>query len=262
MSVWDAYEDRVTVHGCSQRQSYLNREKHLIREKMKNSLAYHSVIIDGNKRDVTIDNCDNLNEKFIFALPGEELYIGGIVEWMENMWLITELDANTTVYYKAKMVQCNYLLKWVDNNGQICEQWAVVEDGTKYMTGEIEDRKFIVTKGDARIAIRLPANHNTNMMDRTTRFLIDDTIGFGDSNGDALAFGLTKPLKVGHTYNGHGIYAFVCSECQRTDDDNVELGIADYYKYYNKDGTRKVSEESKGGDVSDIEETNERKVWI
>ena len=53
------------------------------------------------------------------------------MHWMDNYWLITERDADTTVYTRAKMIQCNHLLKWVSDDNTIHEQWCIIEDGTK-----------------------------------------------------------------------------------------------------------------------------------
>lgn len=68
-------------------------------------------------------------------------------------------------------------------------------------------------------------------MDRTTRFIIDDP----DCH-EHLAYVLTKPLRMGSVYNQNGVFSFVMQECQTTDDDNLELLVADYYKYYPKNG--------------------------
>ena len=51
------------------------------------------------------------------------------------------------------------------------------------------------------------------------------------------AYLLTKPLKVGKTYNGHGVYSFVLQEVVSTDNDNFELGIANYYLHFPKEDT-------------------------
>lgn len=65
---------------------------------------------------------------------------GNIIYWDGNYWIVEERDANTTIYTKAKLRQCNHLLKWVDpESKQIIEQWCYIEDGTKYLTGELED---------------------------------------------------------------------------------------------------------------------------
>ena len=132
METWDSYEERMTVRGKTRRGSSLTREQRMLRDKLRHSLSFHKdVIVDGEIQDVAIINSDNLDTKFIYSLPGEDIRHGAYVEWMENVWLVIEKDYNTEVYTKAKMQQCNYLLKWVDDDDVIHEQWCVVEDGTK-----------------------------------------------------------------------------------------------------------------------------------
>lgn len=128
MDAWTQYE---AAHNRDLRTVRLDREKHLLLTKLHNSLSYHTVMIDGVSQSVAITNTDNLDTKHIFSLPGEDLPHGGYVEWMDNHWLITERDANSEVYTKCVMLQCNYLLKWVDVDDVIHEQWCIVEDGTK-----------------------------------------------------------------------------------------------------------------------------------
>lgn len=139
MSVWDTYANRVNLHGTTRREIAFNREADRLRRMLPDSLSYHLAIVDGVERNVAIINSDNLNEKKMFSMPGEDFDCGGLVEWMDNHWLITEKDANNELYTRVKLLQCNYVLKWVDEDHIIREQWCVVEDGTKYLTGEMED---------------------------------------------------------------------------------------------------------------------------
>lgn len=148
MTAWAAYEARADVHGRTRRQTALRREIHDLNKRVPDTLSYHTVemfdcfhgynISDRQMQskymfdqNVAIINSDNLNEKFIISMPGEDIQNGSLVHWMDQHWLVTERDANTTVYTKAKLLQCNYLLKWVTVDGDIIEQWCVVEDGTK-----------------------------------------------------------------------------------------------------------------------------------
>lgn len=250
MSVWDTYEKRIEAHGTSKRNAALIRESRMLSSKTKDSLSYHSVLIDGTERNVSIINSDNLNEKTMCSLPGEDFICGGLVEWADNRWLIVEKDANNEVYTKVKLLQCNFLLKWVDDQDIIHEQWCVIEDGTKYLTGEYEDRNFVVTRGDSRIAMTIAKNEHTVKFGRENRFLIDDPDSF-----EKNAYLLTKPLKVGKTYNGQGIYSFVLQEVVSTDDDDMELGIADYYKHFPKQ-----DDSNKDDNVSDND--TGKKVWL
>ncbi len=224
MSVWSDYE---YLNNKTRRDARLEREKHLLLSKMQHSLSFHHVLIDGESRDVAITNTDNLDTKHIYSLPGEDIPHGGYVEWMDNHWLVTERDANSEIYTKAIMLQCNYLLKWIDDDDVIHEQWCIVEDGTKYLTGEYEDRNFVVTRGDSRIAVTIARNEFTSKLGRKNRFLIDDP-----NSPEILAYALTKPLKLNNVFNDNGVYKFVLQEVNTTDLDNQELRIADYYAHF------------------------------
>lgn len=131
MSVWDTYLNRIETHGGTKRNATLVREQRLLLNKAKDSLSFHTVIVDGVPRSASVINSDNLNEKTMLSLPGEDFSCGGYVEWANDHWLITEKDANNEVYTKVKLLQCNFLLRWVDDKNIIHEQWCVIEDGTK-----------------------------------------------------------------------------------------------------------------------------------
>ena len=243
MDVWSQYEERSALRGDGRRDAHLRREERDIYTRLPDNLSYTKAVVydpeDGwnvptddvtgsaIQMDVAIINSDNLNEKTIMAMPGQEIVNGSLVHWMNQYWLVTEQDANNTVYRRSKMLQCNYLLKWIDEDHVIHEQWCVVEDGTKYLTGEYEDRNFVVTRGDSRIAITIAKNKHTVKLNRQSRFLVDDLDGT-----HMMAFALTKPLKFAGVYGGKGVYKFVLQEVNTTDDDNEELGIADYYKHF------------------------------
>lgn len=131
MDTWETYSMRLMDLGGTVRNTALTQEQSMLTYMLRDSLSYHQVTIDNIPQSVAIINSDNLNEKMIFSLPGEELICGGLVYWMNNYWLITEVDANVEVYTRAKLLQCNHLLKWVSPDGKIHKQWSVVEDGTK-----------------------------------------------------------------------------------------------------------------------------------
>lgn len=232
MSAWDEYESRIDVRGGNKRNASKRREIHNILSHLPDNMSYTDVTIDGIPQTVAIINSDNLDEKTILSLPGEDIKHGGLVEWMDNRWLVIEKDANRTLYTRAKLQQCNYLLRWVSEDLVIHEQWCYVEDGTKYLTGELEDRQFIVTRGDARIAITLARTEASAKLNRENRFIVDDPL-----STKMMAFQLTKPIKLNNVYNDEGVFKFVLQEVTATSFDNFELRIADYYKYFPKEHT-------------------------
>lgn len=267
MSSFDLYAERMRVRGVTRRDTALQREQRMINDKLRHSLSFHHAMLDGVDREVAIINTDNLDTKMIYSMPGDDIAHGAYVDWMNQMWLVIEKDYNTEVYTRAKMQQCNYLLKWVDDDHIIHEQWAVVEDGTKYLTGEYEDRSFIITRGDSRIAITLQRNENSAKLGRLNRFLIDDPL-----SGTRLAYALTKPLKFSGVYGKteeelNGVLKFVLQEVNTTDDDNQELGIADYYKHFmhelDEDGNLVIRPEPSLPSMNDQhDDASGRRQWV
>ena len=79
---------------------------------------------------------EELAIKKICLLPGDVLPHGGLVDYADNKWLITEVDASNEVYHSGMMQQCNHIIRWIDRNGDLIEKWSIIEDGTKYLIGE------------------------------------------------------------------------------------------------------------------------------
>ena len=249
---WDTYRARMEARGGDRRSTILKREQRYLGRKMPSSLSYHTLTVDDTEQSLAVINTDNLDTKTICSMPGEDIRHGGTVKWMDNYWLIIAKDANTEVYARATMRQCNYLIKWINQNGTILSRWCIVEDGTKYLTGEYGDREYIVNRGDSRVYLYLPRDNDTVKLNRHNRFLIDD---YGSPN--VLAYRLTKPFKLGGSYNQNGILSYVLTECNTEDTDNIELHIANYYSYFPK----KDDEESAAPSQS-TDNGSGKRVWL
>lgn len=131
MNAWSVYEDRIHARGGTRRGAALLSEQRRLALKLPNNLSYQNVLIDDVERNVAVIDSDNLNEKFIFSMPNERFKTGGVMFWSDDYWLITERDSHSEVYSRAKIVQCNFNLHWVDENKIIHSRWCIVEDGTK-----------------------------------------------------------------------------------------------------------------------------------
>ena len=258
MNPWSTYQARSDLHGSNSR----DRAKYALMNRLTNqipsTLSYHNVDIDGVEQNIVIINSDNLNQKTLCSLPGEDIRHGALIEWQNHRWLVTERDANTEIYTKCIMKQCNYLLRWINSNGQIVERWCIVEDGTKYLTGEFSDAFFVATRGDSRISITLPKDEETLALNRDDRFIIDDY-----DSPNPLAYRLTKPFKLGGSFDENGVVIFVMTECNSENDDNPELHIANYYKYFPREDTE-VDNTSVNTAVDDEEAVADtgRQGWI
>lgn len=224
MDVWDTYQERLVLQGADKRSHMKKIAINRYLRKLPDSLSYKHIMLDGKEQEAMIINTEDYYKKIIHSLPGEKLKHGGLVEWEDNKWLITELDADNELYESGVIEQCNYLLKWLNEEGEIVERWCRVVDGTKYLIGEkTED---IMAIGDARIAITLAKDDETSKLHRGKRFLVDDM----DAQ-QPLAYQITKPNKLFNIYNNNGVFRFILNEVNLTDNDNTELRIADYYNW-------------------------------
>jgi hypothetical protein len=101
----------------------------------------------------------------------------------------------------------------------------------------------------------LPRDEYSLQLHRDHRFLIDDY----DSK-TVLAYRLTKPFKLGGVYGNEGAMTFVLTEVNTEDDDNFELHIADYYKYFPR--TENVAENVDVQKPESVKEEGGKKVWL
>lgn len=249
---WDLYKSRLNAKGSTIREAQLQKTSLNIGRKLKNSLSYYTVAIDGEERQLAIINSDNLVQKTICSLPGEDILGGSLVKWKDDFWLVTSRDPNNEIYTKATMEQCNYLLKWVSEDGVILERWVIISDGTKYQAGETSGTGVAgVTLGDTKVSLTIGRDAQTLKLNRSNRFLIDDY----DSD-NVRAYRLTKPFKLGGVYNGHGAMTFVLTEENTENDDNQELHIADYYKHFPRDDAEDA------GKQSTTTKDQGKKVWL
>ena len=271
MSVWNTYEARFNApvydESDPKRYAALDHAQSRMQRKITASLSYQNVKVDGKDRRLSIaDDASNYNTKKIFSMPGEDLPHGSIVHWNDAIWLVTEVSVKNDIYTKGKMRQCNYYLKWIDDKGNIIGRWCVVEDGTKYLIGERQED--IIAVGDARMAVTIGKDKDTNKLKRGMRFLIDDM----DSE-DVLAYQITKPNKLFNVYNGRGVFRFIMNEDTVKDVDNIELRIADYYNWKPKPDALKPypKVDSTFEDIADAardqfehrnDDIEDRKVWL
>lgn len=260
MSAWDNYQSRMSVHGDSKREATYKREVRNINSKLIHNLSYHTVDLYSSEygfniesqsdnmisQNIAIISTDSVSEKDIYSMPDEDISLGSLIYWQDNYWLVYERDADTTLYTKAKMLQCNHLLSWINSDRQIIKQWCVINDESNI--GEKEDGNFMTTRGDSRISLQIAKNEQTNKLNRESRFLIDDVDSL-----HKMSYQLTLPSKKGYVHNGKGTFKFILQEVTATEYDNHELGIADYYRYFTKDGNA-INNNS--------EDNNGKKVWI
>ena len=220
--VWDLYSARIYARGGSKREASRNLAKARFHKMMPESLSFKTVLIDGVEQNVSIIDTTELNKKKIFSMPGETITHGGLVDWEEEKWLITEYNAHNELYDEGRIQQCNQLLQWKDDEGNLKQQWCIVEDGTKYLIGERTEETMAI--GDSRMALTIAKNEDTQKFKVGMRFII------GDPEVDELtAFEITKVNSLFNVFSGKGVYRYILGQAQITHNDDTENQIADAY---------------------------------
>ncbi len=277
MGMWSTYEARLGVPGDptgdAVRDTRLYRAQDRMRRWVTESLSYYTVQVaygDGEiiepQRQLAVRDTPDYDIKKIFSMPNETLPHGRLIWWADNFWLITEIDVHNEYISEGMMRQCNYLVKWINDIGELVQRWAIVEDGTKYLIGEKNTQMMAI--GDARVALTIGKDEETQHLKRGRRFLLDDL----DSE-EVLAYQITKPNRLYRVYNGAGAYRFILNEVQSVDADNKELRIADYYNWhpaYKKPESDIVTDDSYGDIIDNAvynhehkeENIEEKGVWL
>lgn len=216
-SAWDVYESRA----MTKREMWVHRTQTSLERRLLNSPSCQLVKVNGLEQRVSITHRTTHNEKRICAMPGEKLVHGGLVQFNDSIWLITEVDSDFEVYQRGLMKRCNHILRWIGKDGKLHEKWCIVEDGTKYLIGEASEEH--ITIGDARIAVTVGKDEETIELGRGLRFLIDDV-----DTPYPTAYQITKANRFFNTTNDNGVFRFILGEVVLTEADNIQHRIADF----------------------------------
>lgn len=71
----------------------------------------------------------------------------------DTYWLIYNSFNVNDVYYKGKMIQCNYLLRWQLANGKIIERFSNIVSASKYDVGETGNNTLMLSSNNYTIVI-------------------------------------------------------------------------------------------------------------
>lgn len=126
----DAYFSRVFHRGESVAEvaknsgersfeSWLASSIHTIKDLSVERGLYFSGIILTNK--------DKEHQKIMFLNVANDIpiVIGDIVNWGTEKWIIFQKEKKVCETYQTFLIlQCNYLLKWIDSNGHLQQSWG------------------------------------------------------------------------------------------------------------------------------------------
>ena len=220
--VFDVYKRIATSNGSNEREQILTDLKDSYEDYLDHTLTACKFTIDSVAYDVSIQDVNDQNnkdlrdDKYLICSMTTPIKVGDIGLWDKyNEYFVVIKDEKKTVESnkRFKIYPCNYLLKWVDLKAKADrESYCVVEDATMYTDGIKEET--IIKYQDQMIKLTIPTIVEINKFDEDQRLCVDGKFYIITSVNR-----LTK-----------GITRIVAVSTLMSENDNLELGIADYHK--------------------------------
>ena len=223
MGHWETYNNRISINGSTTRERRVNEFKDKIVRKVLDSPSYKNILLNGVETQLVINEGTQPYYKEFESMPGQEINIGDYIEWANSWWLVTTCDYDDELYRNGKLHQCNYLLKWQNELGEIIERHAVILSASKYNDGLAESN--VISLGSDKLSINIPLDSEALKLKKSMakKFFIDN------NKEDPTAYLLANTGNVADTYNGHGITHWIVEECAYTaSEDDLKYGVCDY----------------------------------
>lgn len=117
----------------------------------EDTVDFHSVTVNGISQDLLIVHMTSEKyKKSIKSRPDETFNLGDVITWNGLNWIIIEVDADSQIYTKGVMIQCNYTLKFQLSNGTVQSVPALFESKSSSL-----DQTNVLTIPDGTGTIKL-----------------------------------------------------------------------------------------------------------
>lgn len=222
----------MAINGITDRDRNVNINKRAIRRHVLENPSVKKTYVNGQYQPLVINTGTQPYYKEYETLPGDIIHPGDIIRWEDlntiTHWLVKTADYDTEMYIDGKLEQCNWLLRWQNENGQIIERWVVKSNASSYNSGIEGDS--VMKLGYDQALVLIPLDSETIKLRRGKRFFIDN------NEQKPVPFTITRPDTVSFVYEGYGYLNMIMSEDQVINGkDNIELQICDYRPPYDFD---------------------------
>lgn len=217
----ESYNSKVVSDGRCKRERSKNKLINDVNKYSKDTLSYRDVLINDIARNLTILSGTMANKKNISSKCGETFNIGDVVTYKNTKWLIMTADVDDEIYVRGSMQECNYRLRFQNDNKEIVEYDCVIESASQYNSGE--EAFKTITIGYNQLLIYIPLNDDTVMFKSDDRFFIDN------NKIEPKVYRATRVDTVTNAYAGIGYVTVLATEDQyNSERDNIEKWICDY----------------------------------
>lgn len=179
-------------------------------------------VIENRTQDTKLKT---LNRMFLTAIG--TCCAGMYIKYDGRYWLIVGVTDNNGVYEKSVAILCNYLITWVNSDGDIIQRWGNVQNASQYNNGEQEFKHFVI-RAD-QLAVALPDDNETLMLTSGQRFIIDKRCKLYESEFDesttinvdnpVLTYSITRVNNVIYDYQDSGYIDFMFDQDEQHEND-------------------------------------------
>lgn len=179
----------------------------------------HDGFIDGQEAKLIVkDHSNPLNEdkedKKLYCLDEVNIKRGSMVNFKSEDWIVVTKIESNDVYKLSKIVRCNNVLKFQDDELNIHEIPCKISDKTSVYSDGVEMNKFLALQDD-QIMVTIPNNEITKLINLEKRFIFDNS----------EIYKLTKIQKLTHP----GLLHLVMTKSPyNSQSDRLDLNLADY----------------------------------
>ena len=252
------YEARVLLKGATERDRRIARMQDDMVSKIVHNPSYkpNALITDsyGDERHIglVINNGTQEYYKEFNALPKSEIYAGDYVHWGRGIWLVQSCSTDDETYKRGHLWECNWLMKWQNDSGDIIERWCFASSASKYNEGVEQDKVF--TLGSDQCKVYMPVDEEVLAVTKKKEmlFIIDNaTLGqprIYEAHNPSNVYSTFDVLREGEDGRIHGVTDWILKETTYTlTEEEKRLGVC---KYRTPQVTPEPTQsEIKGGDT-------------
>lgn len=169
--------------------TYSDPRKEMLREKKQQVHSLYDFAMD--REDDTLLNgdpftnsprifdrkfVDTVHHKITVETIHEDDWIecGDYLEYDGTVWLCLNSYSFHKLYCRATFMSCDWQIYWMNDKGEIKNQYVIDQNSTQYNSGEFGNSTM--TLGTSQHMLKMQCNEETVMFDSPQRFAIDRNI--------------------------------------------------------------------------------------
>lgn len=224
---WGLYDTCLNATGTNTRERAITAAKEAFLRSCVDNPGYNDAAKRNSVAQAFLFDRNDVEYKMnVVAMPGDELYVGDIIEAYGEYWICTRTRVFNEIHTTGLLWLCNHEFVFQNFSSDVIHRWGVLDSGVYSTTIAGDD---VIQSADKQYKIYLPYD------DATKKIYIDKRIATDviyNSKGEEIldVYNITGVDAVSSSY-GKGGHLFVLNarsgEYNHTTD-NVELMLCDY----------------------------------